>query len=143
MLELVTSETDLRAIWPQVRIGLNVVLKRCHYNWFPEDVFASIRSGNSKLIIGRVDGEFAGFVVIEYKCALDGLEAHIWVLYNRAGHDILSESWGAVLETIKQPGLKRITASSNRHESAMTKFVSEFGFSPVHTLYSLELGNGQ
>lgn len=55
----------LRREWEYVRAGLTRIIDRTCDDWIPEDVFAEIKAGVSRLFLLEYGGRRIGFVVLQ------------------------------------------------------------------------------
>lgn len=86
-VHMVTDDSELYAVWPRIRDGINAVEKRCKGVFYrPEDVYHAIKLNQAQLLIGVIDNSYQGFAVIRPESYPDGKGLHIWVMQN-AGKD--------------------------------------------------------
>lgn len=94
--------------WAEVRAGLEKILEKTGEEWIPEDVYASILSGESFLFeIGT------GFAVVQKKNGLRGPFLFVWCLYMPNGNE-RSSVISALDEMARQAGCKQIEFLSPR-----------------------------
>jgi hypothetical protein len=128
---------QLREVWPDVKAGLEVILKRTRQTWIAEDVYHALKTKQSILLIGIEEGKFAGFVVLTMNKSHDGLEGHIWTAYNISKSEYINASWPIIQGFCKAAGCKRVTMSSSR--KGWGRRGEKLGLVPVQTLYAAEL----
>jgi hypothetical protein len=133
----VDSDTQLREVWPDVKTGLEVILKRTQQTWIAEDVYHALKTKQSILLIGMESGQFSGFVVLTMNKGFDGLEGHIWVAYNISKSEYINTSWPIIQGFCKAAGCKRVTMSSSR--KGWGRRGEKLGLVPVQTLYAAEI----
>lgn len=106
---------ELHAWWPRVRPGVERVLEKTGERfWIPEDVYASLQAGASGLLVGTVEGEMRGFVVLTPVKEYAGLRTHVWVMRHEGEGDFIAV-FGEKFETIcRQHGSRWITFDSPR-----------------------------
>lgn len=71
---------DARAVWDEIRPGLEAVKAKSHAPWRPEDVYAALLAGRAFLYLGE-----PGFVIVEPKedpFTGEG-ELLVWIAYSR------------------------------------------------------------
>ena len=101
------SPVDLHKYWPEVKHGLENVLKKSNGDWIPEDVYTAIKNNTSTLHL--VD---EGFVVLTPKNDYDGVTLFVWVAY---GHGVVWEKYRPEIELMaRQIKAKRIRFESSR-----------------------------
>ena len=123
---------DLRAVWADVRAGLDAMPAE---DWIAEDVFHAIRSGESALYVGRGEaGEFVGFVVLRRLVAeFSGtVSCHVWLAFNAGGVGEYDAALQLYQQTARQMGATRITFASPRPGWAKR-------YRPVSTTYEIPL----
>lgn len=106
------NPADLHSVWNQIRNGLEVVLDRSSDSWIPEDVYCSIRTGNSQLFM--IDN---GFTIVQQVTDQFSNEKslHIWITYRDSGnYDITDDFHGFLRKLADNAGIKRITFGSKR-----------------------------
>jgi hypothetical protein len=133
----VDSDTQLREVWPDVKAGLEVILKRTQQTWIAEDVYHALKTKQSILLIGMESGQFSGFVVLTMNKGFDGLEGHIWTAYNISKSEYINTSWPIIQGFCKAAGCKRVTMSSSR--KGWGRRGEKLGLVPIQTLYAAEL----
>jgi hypothetical protein len=133
----IDSDTQLSEVWPDVKSGLEVILKRTRQTWIAEDVYHALKTKQSILLIGIEEGKFAGFVVLTMNKSHDGIEGHIWVAYNISKSEYINTSWPIIQGFCKAAGCKRVTMSSSR--KGWGRRGEKLGLVPVQTLYAAEL----
>jgi hypothetical protein len=133
----IDSDTQLREVWPDIKAGLEVILKRTQQPWIAEDVYHALKTNQSILLVGIEEGKFAGFVVLTMNKGFDGLEGHIWVAYNISKSEYINTSWPIIQGFCKAAGCKRVTMSSSR--KGWGRRGEKLGLVPVQTLYAAEL----
>jgi hypothetical protein len=133
----VDSDTQLREVWPDVKTGLEVILKRTQQTWIAEDVYHALKTKQSILLIGMESGQFSGFVVLTMNKGFDGLEGHIWVAYNISKSEYINTSWPIIQGFCKAAGCKRVTMSSSR--KGWGRRGEKLGLVPIQTLYAAEI----
>jgi hypothetical protein len=133
----IDSDAQIREVWPDVRSGLEVILKRTQQTWIAEDVYHALKTKQSILLIGIEEGKFAGFVVLTMNKSHDGIEGHIWVAYNISKSEYIDASWPIIQGFCKAAGCRRVTMSSSR--KGWGRRGERLGLIPVQTLYAAEL----
>lgn len=103
----------LRAVWPDVRAGLETMPKD---DWIPEDVFHAIKSGESALYIGMRDTGYCGFFVLRKLLGEFSRDPilHCWLAYNHGDASVYDEAADFMRAQAKQMGAKRLTFGSPR-----------------------------
>jgi hypothetical protein len=103
----------LHEVWPQVLPGLEVVIKRTSPEWWPEDVYLSLKTASAFLYLCYTEGEYVGFFILVPK-----LDEHsgkrsllVWIAYSR--------SWGSTTE-----GLHEIYKMAKSHGFQSVHFYS-------------------
>lgn len=107
---------DLRKHWAWIRVGLLEVLDRSPDSWIPEDVYVSIRAGESALFIGAEGETLTSFmVVIKQEIEFTNEPVlHIWIAHSSGEHGITDEMVGFLKPIAEQAGCKQITFTSSR-----------------------------
>lgn len=100
---VVIAPAQLRAVWNQIRAGLDSMPAE---DWIAEDVYHAIKSGGAALYVAYEGAEYAGFMVVQLRNAeFSGTPfLHVWLAYNQGSADVI---WGG--ETF----LRHLAAQSN------------------------------
>lgn len=103
----------LRAVWPDVRAGLDTMPKG---DWIPEDVFHAIKSGSVALYLGANESGYAGFFVMQQLTNEYTNEQylHCWLAYNHGDAKVYDDAAEFMKSLAKQRGFKRLTFGSPR-----------------------------
>ena len=105
------NPADLHTVWPQVKIGVECVLRKTKEKFLPEDVYAAIKSGSAQLFMVQ-----DGFTVLQNLRDQFTNEPvlHIWIAYH-SNHVDLSQEFHINLQQIAHNiGAKQITFTSPR-----------------------------
>lgn len=115
---MIDNDSDLYAVWPKVRDGINAIEKRCKGVFYrPEDVYHELKQKQATLLVS-IDietDEYAGFAVIKEVSYPDGKGMHLWALHNASGGKNFVEDMLDTLEIIaKLCNVVRVSYSSSR-----------------------------
>lgn len=113
-MEFILIQPDgLRAIWPQILVGLE---KMPAEDWISEDVYHAIRSGESALYIGTNESGYAGFIVLRQQRTEFSREPvlHVWLAHNVGDADVFGAAQDFVKQIARSMGAKKITFGSPR-----------------------------
>ena len=104
---------SLRAVWPDVRAGLETMPKD---DWIVEDVYHAIKSGAAALYIGQNDSGFCGFLVLQKLLGEFSRDPilHCWLAYNHGEGEIYDKALEFLKSQARQMGAKRLTFGSPR-----------------------------
>lgn len=104
---------NLRSVWAKIRDGLDAMPAE---DWIPEDVYHSVKSGDSALYMGVDDDGYAGFMVLRKMVAEFSRQPymHVWLAYSVGGKDIYTAAEGLIREVAKKAGATKITFGSPR-----------------------------
>lgn len=110
---VLVKPTELRAVWADVRAGLD---KMPAEDWIAEDVYHAIRGGTAALYLGVGESGCQGFMVLRQQFAeFSGAPIlHVWLAYSVAGADVYAQAEDYVRGIARQMGANRITFGSPR-----------------------------
>ena len=129
---------DLHDHWPQIKEGLKQVRKYGSNEWMPEDVYMSIKMGESHLHVGYDGEQYLGFIVTQTQKTHKGAALHIWAVYSQAkDFNLLREVMPTLKEWAGNVSAHKLTFSSNRH--GWKKAAEKLGFEETVTWYEQEL----
>ena len=112
---------NLRKIWPFVRQGLEVILRKSPEAWIPEDIYADCFAGRSLLWVFVEDTYPCGFVVLQPI----GDNLHIWCAYGKGDFDAGMDH---VLRIAREGGARTISFDSWR--KGWVRKAQALGFRP-------------
>jgi hypothetical protein len=124
------SVETLHDIWPWVKEGLEKLRKKCpKSDWLFEDVYTSIRTGQSVLFIV---GQQEGFTVVQRQVHPCGPVMFVWILQGELAHytDELIEQYK---DMARKMGARKIRYNSPR------KAWVKWGFEPVDIVYEMRV----
>lgn len=133
-LEYIAPER-LRAAWPIIKPGLETIKQRGG-TWIPEDVYHALRAGASSLYVARIDGQYAGFLVLTLQQDYDGQQLFVWCCYAETEADPVALFVEDLRQIAQHAGAKRIVFGSPRR---WDRRLQPFGFKPLTTYYGMEL----
>ena len=103
---------DLGSVWDRVLIGLKRVQARSNRrDWRPEDIYASIKTGNSILLYDP--HWWRGFLICTKTESFLGTVLWIWMAYGERSADI-AWYWERLNDFAKEEGVTAIHFSSDR-----------------------------
>lgn len=109
-MRFVTIE-QLSGVWPEVKIGLKAVLRKCPDTWIPEDIYCYLKTNRAGL------WTFAsGFCVTEIITDIHNGSRflNVWALYCKDLEPIEYEVLGKLDELAKQAGCTKVRFSTRR-----------------------------
>ncbi len=125
---------DLRYEWPWIRKGLERILESSSQHWLPEDVYMALKTESAEAFRGVLEGETAGFVILQKHQSLDGTELFIWAAHTMEdGRDFYED----IEQIAKDVGAKRVVFWSNR--MGWRRLAKRYGFTPSNVRYTKEL----
>jgi len=137
MLRVIEPQ-HLAAEWDRVRAGLVEVKKATNDDWLPEDVYMSLRQGQSALYIGTgAVGEYLGFLVLRLVPTFHSAELEIWCAYAATKTPLMRRFLPHIKAVAKKAGATGITFASARDEWAAGARL--LGAVPTMTTYKLPL----
>lgn len=77
--------SELDTWWPQLKEGLEDLIRKTHPTWMPEHVYYQVKSANALLVVMTHDGEFEGFYVIgrDIDKLTQNTDLLIWIAYSK------------------------------------------------------------
>lgn len=134
-----TSAQKLHDVWEMVSEDLETCRTQDKDEVWMEDIYHAIRSGWATLYVGRVDGEYAGaLVLMRREDPWTGEpHVHIWFVANHKGHDILKEGQAQVEKIARDIGARKITLRAKR--KAMERLLNDLGYHFVELELAKEL----
>lgn len=137
-ITVIQNDDDLRAFWPDIRKGLEIVLQKNPAHWMPEDIFHGVKTGALTCVVGETErSDFAAFMVLNMKTGIDGKAVFILAFHNAAEHGSYESNWESFKHFCETTGAHRLTMLSSR--PGWGKLATRLGFNPVETLYELQL----
>lgn len=133
-LEFIWVEpNEIHGYWELVKPGLEKV-KKHGGGWLNEDIYASIKAGQSNLHVFYDDATYVGFVLITPSVGFGGNVLHVWAMYsddqNQQYHDEVNNQLTQWAESMKA---KTITFHTSR--KGWGKVGEKLGFKAVMTIY--------
>lgn len=134
----VESEKELYDLWPRIREGIEIVLKRGkELRYRPEDCYHAIKSGNAQLFVCTLDSRYSGFFITRLDSHPDGQCLHIWVLHSLGSVSDFTDQLFRIIGEIKRLiGAIRFSFSSSR--KGWIKKAERKGYKPTSVLYYYE-----
>ncbi len=129
MLELRAVQAhEVSRIWDLVRAGVEECLPHDPDQPRAEDVYSMLRTGNATLLIGWLNGQYAGHVILTtHTSPWSGLRyAHVWQAYNTTGHDVLRQGQQQLERMAKEAGCLQIRFKADR--LAYERLVRDLGY---------------
>ena len=122
-------------VWDEISPGIEQCITHDSDRPRVEEVYAAIRNGGSTLLVGRLNGNFAGFVVTTSHRTpwTQTPYLFIWLVHNTAGHDILREGQMQLEKMAKDAGYAFIRLRADR--LAFERLCQDMGY----TLEAIEL----
>ncbi len=131
----VIQPVELHVVWPTIKQGLEIILKKSSQEWIPEDVYMSIKQGVSILIMGFVNGRYLGFVIVRPQNDCRGnREGFVWAFYAKKAVDY-QLFWPPFVEFCAKIGCTKLTMLSDRKGWDRSKW----GFEREAVLYSQKI----
>jgi len=133
-LEFIWVEpNELHDYWELVKPGLNKV-KKHGGGWLNEDIYASLKAGQSNLHVFYDDSTYIGFVITTPSMGFGGNVLHVWAMYsdsqNQRYHDIVNNQLTQWAEAMRA---KEITFHTSR--KGWDKVGEKLGFTPEMTIF--------
>lgn len=128
--------SELHDYWFLVKPGLLEVKINSSDGWIEEDVYSSLRNGQSTLHIGFVDGEYSGFLVLSKQQGYDAMRLFVWCCYAKTEHDPIALFVDDLLAMARSIKARQITFGSKRR---WEKRLKQYGFEPMTTIYAMEV----
>lgn len=123
MTPRVLQPTELKHYWPEIKYGLEQVLKKTPTaTWIPEDVYAELLYKRSVCVMGMKNEDLQGFFVA--KPHDNGL--FVWAVYSEGS---LDEGVQHLVNYAKAVNCKNITFTTDR--KGWAKVAKKYGFQPA------------
>jgi len=134
----VIEPKNLAAEWDRVRAGLVEVKKATTDDWLPEDVYMSIRQGESVLYIGSgAGGAYLGFLVLRLVTTDHSTKLEIWCAYSATRAPLMRRMFPHIKAVARNAGATAISFGSAREE--WKAGAKRLGFKPTQTIYEYTL----
>ncbi len=114
-------------LWPTLAGPIEKAAARGFFT--PETLKASLKSGDTQLVLADHDNKYAGFIVLKS----EENNLHIWVLHSLEGLSAHAE----VADMARQAGFTSISFTSG--QPGFSRISKRLGFEPIATIYSKEL----
>lgn len=123
------SQAELVRLWPRVRNGLNEISEKCDgWHFMPEDIYHGIKTGQYRIVIGNIDGFYAGFTIISVTQYPDGPGLHVVAWHSEVkGRGIFKDGFAVIDKIAEGMGAVRVSYSSSR--PGVLKMCEGLGFS--------------
>lgn len=134
---------QVKQFWPEIRTGLEAVIKKTNPSWIPEDVYAVVMQGRAWVGVGFQDLEFAGFIVVssENDQFTGTSSPMIWIAYSKEKIEgMLEFVLDEVCKIIKSQGGRQVIMHSPR--AGWQKLAPHLGFELRDVIWSKDLVNG-
>lgn len=129
---------QLRGEWERVRAGLVKVQEHSADDWLPEDIYMSLKTGNSSLHIAEDgNGDYLGFLILQLLPTFHSKKLHVWCAYSNDGKPLLRTFLRALREMATHAGATKITFSSPRDE--WLSVGKRGGFLPTQCMFELSI----
>lgn len=129
---------NISDVWHRVRAGLEDVMCATSDDWLPEDIYMSLKLGQSALFMGEGDrGEYLGFLVMKMAPTHHGEELVIWCAYSATKRPLMREFLPQIEEVARSAKAQKIVFHSARPEWA--KAAKRIGFAPAQVKYEYSL----
>lgn len=132
--------SDLKAIWHEVRPGLEAVRAKTHPSWIQEEVFSILQQNRAWLVAAYRRQEFVGFAILsrEFDQFTGNLEPMVWIAYAKREGDGMLDFVLPELEVMaKEMGFKTLIMHSPR--PGWGKVGPKLGFHLRDCIYAKEL----
>lgn len=120
--------------WDKMRTGLEKLQRVGSDDWRPEDMYYSIKSGNSIAFI-NVQG-WDGFMICSKFETFRGPTLWVWAVYAERGTDVAGY-WEKLKEFAREEGVERITFSSPR--LGWSRAARNYGFKATQITYEMKV----
>ena len=122
------SPIELHEIWPTIRPGLEIVIKKSKADWIPEDVYSALQNGTSTLHLAYGEDEYEGFVVLTPTKDYTGPTLYIWCAYSPTNTNVVGRHYPDIEKMAQDMFAKKVRFASTR--KGWSKM-----FKPVTTIY--------
>ena len=132
------EQAKIREIWPIIKEGIEAV-EATTDAWIAEDIYMALKLGTCILHIGKLNGEYKGFIITQQQDNYGTITLHIWAAYSHGqDFDIIVDSTNQAIEWAKKIKAEKITFSSTR--KGWCRKIKQMGFvqSPLIT-YEMKL----
>jgi len=107
-------------------------------DWMPEDVYMSIKQGNSALFVGEGEsGEYLGFLVMRMVHTFHGTNLEIWCAHSATKAPLMRQFMPEIEALAKGAKAQKIVFKSTRPEWASVG--KRLGFTPAQVTYEFSL----
>lgn len=131
MLRLIPP-AELYDVWGWVRNGLLACFGRTNERWRPEDVYLSLKGGQSHLFAIESKGDEVGFTVLQQHADPDGPVLFVWALWVEPGAGLPIE---AQIVRALEGKAGEIKAKRIRMQSPRRGWARRHQFDAVSTVY--------
>ena len=105
---------ELQEVWNLVKEGLEKINNKISDNWIPEDVYYSIKSGESSLYLFYDNDNYEGFTVLTINQSYNYPILFIWCFYSNSFTNAPTKYWPEIQEVAHNIGAKKIQFNSPR-----------------------------
>jgi hypothetical protein len=126
----------LRNVWETIRPGLVETAHKAPGGWLPEDIYMSVKTGDSVLHILTAEKRYAGFLVSKTLETLEGRKLLLWIGYSVQG-DLLVDNIDQLREWAQNIGAVKMQFQSGR--KGWAKVAETIGFEPTLVIYESEV----
>lgn len=123
-VQLIKPE-ELRAWWPSIRPGLDLVKRKTPEDWIPEDVYSDAFNGRAMIFALKNDNRVVGYFVLQPM----GIYLHVWAAWSLENNEeIVIEGLKCIKNIARQGNAQYLTFSS--HRKGWFRRAAELGFKP-------------
>lgn len=126
----------LHDVWGLIKPGIEACRLHSTDGWIAEDVYMAIRSANSTLHIGEIDGEYIGFVVLTPQQGYDRIRLQVWLAYAKTEHDPIDLFIDDLRKMARAIKASELTFASPREWGRRLK---NYGWKPTKQTYTMEV----
>lgn len=127
----------LRNVWDTVKPGLEIAARKAPGGWIVEDVYMSIKTGDSVLHLVTAENYCRGFMVSKTIDTMEGKKLLLWIMQGNASGDLMADNFDQIKEWAVTIGALKIQFQSPR--KGWAKVAGKLGFRPTMTIYECDV----
>ncbi|MHB1176067.1 MAG: hypothetical protein ACYCZJ_13190 [Sulfuriferula sp.] len=128
---------DIRNVWQTIKPGLEITAKKAPGGWIPEDVYLSLKTGDSVLHLVTAESYYRGFLISKSLDTNEGRKLLLWITYGDASGDIFSDNMETIRDWASNIGAVKIQFQSPR--KGWERVGAKLGFKPTMVIYECDV----
>ena len=127
----------LRNVWETVKPGLEETARKAPGGWIVEDVYMSLKTGDSVLHLVTAESYYRGFMISKSVESMEGKMLLLWIMQGNGEGDLMTDNFDQIKEWAANIGALKIQFQSPR--KGWARVAKKLGFHPTMTIYECDV----